>query len=440
MDYQDDTNPTGTSPQVYAGPNNRRKGSLRWVGLAMLAAAFVLVGVLALLILGGDSDDEDEPTETTPIAGVPLADPTDPTEAPTDDPEPTVTLEDDVLPPTQPLPDDAGDGLVALDPQTATTLLSAPVVQAEPQSPDLAQVRRDLLDPFTIIPARERNEIITYVAVQGDTISAIAERFGLEPETIAWSNSRRKIQALRPGDELTIPPTDGVLVTTIGSTRTVADWVQQYEVDDPYVALDAGYNTDLRGLGPDDIPPSGTRMFIPGGIGDEVVWQADIQVSGGDSSGGDSGGQPDVLRVTFQNGQPGSCPAQVAGGASFWSNPMTPGTYRITRGYASYHQGIDLAAPVGTTVRAANGGRVVFSGWNSFGYGYMIAVVHGPTMTVYAHLSSYYTNCGDIVTSGQPIGEVGSTGNSSGPHLHFEIRVLQGNTYVPTNPASTMGF
>ncbi|MCL4252725.1 MAG: M23 family metallopeptidase, partial [Anaerolineae bacterium] len=87
-----------------------------------------------------------------------------------------------------------------------------------------------------------------------------------------------------------------------------------------------------------------------------------------------------------------------------------------------------------TPVKAANSGRVIFSGRHSMeGYGYMIAVVHGPTITIYAHLSEYYTNCGDDVVAGQVIGAVGNSGNSSGPHLHFEVRATRerGKTQDP---------
>jgi murein DD-endopeptidase MepM/ murein hydrolase activator NlpD len=118
-------------------------------------------------------------------------------------------------------------------------------------------------------------------------------------------------------------------------------------------------------------------------------------------------------------------------------NPLDGG-YVITRGFASWHAGIDLAAPVGTQVKAANGGRVIFSGWDSFGYGYMIAIVHGPTITLYAHLSEYYTNCGQDVVAGQVIGAVGNTGNSSGPHLHFEIRGTSSNQ--TQDPAGIISF
>jgi murein DD-endopeptidase MepM/ murein hydrolase activator NlpD len=85
------------------------------------------------------------------------------------------------------------------------------------------------------------------------------------------------------------------------------------------------------------------------------------------------------------------------------------------------HQGIDMAAPLGTPIRAAESGKVVYSGWKS-GYGNFIAVDHGHGyLTHYAHCSRILVHSGQLVKKGQEIGKVGNTGNSTGPHLHFEV-------------------
>lgn len=87
------------------------------------------------------------------------------------------------------------------------------------------------------------------------------------------------------------------------------------------------------------------------------------------------------------------------------------------------HMALDMAAPLGTPVYAADTGRVVKAGWSDIGYGYRVIIDHGiDYITLYAHLSEYYVQPGDIVQKGEIIGRVGSTGNSTGPHLHFEIR------------------
>lgn len=97
---------------------------------------------------------------------------------------------------------------------------------------------------------------------------------------------------------------------------------------------------------------------------------------------------------------------------------------RLTQGYNRLaHRAIDLAASAGVEVTAADNGVVVMAGWNSQGYGYRVVIDHNNDyVTLYAHLSNYYVEPGDVVEKGQVIGAVGSTGNSTGPHLHFELR------------------
>ena len=91
-------------------------------------------------------------------------------------------------------------------------------------------------------------------------------------------------------------------------------------------------------------------------------------------------------------------------------------------GTSSFHRGIDVAAPWGTPVVAARSGTVTFAGWSTQGYGNLIKVRHaGNDETWYAHFSSVAVNVGQQVRQGQTIGYVGSTGLSTGPHLHFEL-------------------
>lgn len=104
--------------------------------------------------------------------------------------------------------------------------------------------------------------------------------------------------------------------------------------------------------------------------------------------------------------------------------PVAVDSTRLSQGFRhGQHMAIDLAAPVGTAVRAADTGVVMKAGWNESGYGYRIVIDHGiDYITLYAHLSEYYVQAGDVVQKGEIIGVVGSTGNSTGPHLHFEVR------------------
>jgi murein DD-endopeptidase MepM/ murein hydrolase activator NlpD len=414
-----DTHPTQTVPQVTAG-----RGRRLFALVSLLAAAGFTAATFFLLL---------SPSETP--APAPQVLPTEPEATQQPSPMPTSTTAQVEAAPAQ---DEAADEDVVppvIAPEVAgSNLLDQPLTDRS-EIVNVALIERDRLNPFTIVPDRPRDEIITYTVQQGDTINAIAERFNLEPESIAWSNPRRMIQVLRPGDVLSIPPVDGVLINTIGSS-TIADYTEQYSLDDPYTVIDSPFNTLGDDVTPDTVLPSGTRLFFPGGIAEDVVWPTAIEITEG---GGGSTGQTQVSTVVFQPGDPGDCGPQPITGGSMWVSPLQS-SYTITRGYSGFHPGIDLAASEGVPIYAANGGKVIFSGWNSYGYGYMVALIHGLNMTVYGHMSSTAVGCGQDVSAGQLIGYMGSTGNSSGPHLHFEIRSRQGSTYVPMNPAATIGF
>ncbi len=100
-----------------------------------------------------------------------------------------------------------------------------------------------------------------------------------------------------------------------------------------------------------------------------------------------------------------------------------PVTGVLTQYYAWYHRAIDLGIPSGTTVVATHSGTVKFAGWRTDGYGYLVIIESGQFITYYAHLSDYSVIQGQQVNRGQAIGLSGSTGNSSGPHVHYEIRI-----------------
>ena len=99
-------------------------------------------------------------------------------------------------------------------------------------------------------------------------------------------------------------------------------------------------------------------------------------------------------------------------------------TSRFGQRSSGTHTGLDIAAPMGTNIHAAASGTVVTSGWSDYGYGYHVVISHGNGVyTLYGHCSRLYATVGDVVNQGDTIAAVGSTGNSTGPHLHLEIRV-----------------
>lgn len=409
-----DTNPSLSMQPVDLGgaAEETLPGWRRLAGFASLVVAAVLTIATTLLLLSPAGTPEPEPIplqqvtqQSTAVAGLPTAETVL---------QATAVNPGELLPPT-------------ISPEQVTTLLSQPLQSLRDTAP--FQIVRNVYEPFTTVPDRPRNEVIQYEAIKGDSIYSIAERFGLEPESIAWANSRSIIRVLSPGDQINILPVDGVYVQAIGS-RTVQDLADAYRVADPYTILDSEFNGVLAGYDLDTILPSGTWVVIPGGQAEEITWNPGIVTDDGGNGGTSSG-----FVTQFAPGQPGSCGAVAnPGGGAYWAQPLN--SYTWVRGFASWHTGVDLAAPTGTPVYAANSGVVIFNGWNSWGYGTMVVLAHGPFLTLYGHLSGTTVGCGQIVTVGQQIGMVGSSGNSSGPHLHFEIRYGQ----TPQDPTATIGF
>ena len=111
-----------------------------------------------------------------------------------------------------------------------------------------------------------------------------------------------------------------------------------------------------------------------------------------------------------------------------------PTTGPISQAYHTGHSGIDVAVPVGTSIHSTMPGKVTYAGWNTEGYGNLVIVENGPYRTYYAHLQQIPVKVGQTVEAGTVIGLSGSTGNSTGPHLHYEVRV-DGQPVLPVASA-----
>lgn len=292
-------------------------------------------------------------------------------------------------------------------------------------------------DPLTINQQVQRTEVVEYQVQYGDSLTGIANQFGITTETIIWSNGTFYVNAMHPGMVLNIMPVDGAL-HKVEDPMTIADLAEEYDVE-PYAAIiNSDYNDFLRDATPDMIIPEGFEVVIEGGTGSKepVYWDP----RGGAASTVDpSSSTGSVYQGTarFGIGDPGSCGVQeIYDGTLPSINPVRG--YVLTTDFNWNHRGLDLSAVEGTPVRAVGAGTVIFAGWSTWGYGYAIVVAHGPVMTLYAHLTGTgFVWCGKHVEAGEHIGNVGSTGNSSGPHLHFEIRNAAG---VPQNPRDFLTF
>ncbi len=382
----------------------------RVVGMGVLLLAAALTLLAGMMIALPRLRDAAEPGATAPAAAsVGLALPTAESAAGVSAPRPSGPS----LPAEPTLSPD----------QIAALLANPPVMQPAAGEP----VQRED-SPFTIQPERSRGEVITYTIQSGDTITAIADRFGLQKDTIAWSNDRDTVFSLRPGNLLYIMPVDGVYHLVLAD-QTIQEIADRYDVD-PYAIISSEYN-NLFGASPQMVLSSGTRVIVPGGTSTYNDWTYNPVVE----RSGDGGGGADGAFISFAPGQPGSCGRQPnPGGTGYFSNPL--GSYTWVRGFDGFHTGVDLSASVGAPVYAASPGRVIYRGWNDWGYGYLVVLAHGPFTSFYGHLSAINVACGQMVGAGTQIGAVGNTGNSSGPHLHFEIRYNDN----PTDPTAYTPF
>lgn len=268
----------------------------------------------------------------------------------------------------------------------------------------------------TIIPTRPRQEVIKYIVQPGDTVFGIAEKFGLKPQTILWANYYVLLDnphSLKPGQELNILPVDGTYYQWQAGDG-LNGVARFFGVKPEDIINFPANNLDPETIGDYSNPniKPGTWLVIPGGKRDFVSWSAPLGVTRTN---------PAVARVLG----PGAC-GPVNGGAVGFGSFIWPTNKHYLSGYdyspETNHYGIDIAGNQGEAVYASDAGVIVYAGWNDWGYGNVIIIDHGNGFqTLYAHLSALNVVCGQSVGQGDVIGAIGSTGRSSGPHLHFEI-------------------
>ena len=275
------------------------------------------------------------------------------------------------------------------------------------------------INPHTLIPRRPRQEVITYTVRSGDTLFGISEKYGITPETVLWGNPVLKDDPhlLSPGQELLISPITGVL-RVVYKDDTIEGLAAAYQASADDILNWPGNHLDVD----NPVLVEGTVIVVPGGERDFVQWTV-----------------PRITRAQRNplptGAGPGACAGGYSGGAVGSGSFIWPAVnhYLSGFGYSSYHAGIDIAAGQGAPIYAADSGVVMFAGWSNWGYGYMVVIDHGNGwQTLYAHLSQWNVSCGQSVYQGNVVGLSGSTGNSTGPHLHFEIN-YQGSRPNPWN-------
>ncbi|MCX6792542.1 MAG: M23 family metallopeptidase [Candidatus Falkowbacteria bacterium] len=262
----------------------------------------------------------------------------------------------------------------------------------------------------------KRSTAISYTIQNGDTISSIARRFGISINTILWENDLKATSLIKPGNQLTILPSSGVGHTVVRG-QTLGAIAKLYDVSEQDILKANGISN------PNQIK-IGEKLLIPGASqlasasGNTIVKATTKQVSLG----------AEKLRAIISSDRD-STAIIPAGGRMAW--PTTG--HRITQYYSWRHTGVDIADHIGTPIYAADSGVVTTVGYNRGGYGNQIIISHGGGKTTrYGHLSAFDVVVGQKVTKGQYIAAMGSTGRSTGPHLHFEV-MLNGARYNPLN-------
>lgn len=332
--------------------SQRSKRFLRRVAVVLLLVAAVVGGSL----VGRAYFGEKQPLSASPTPGVTLTPQLQPS-------------------PTKPAGSSTGESVHAGQPQ------GPPHPTPQPTQPS---------------PTPTPPRIITYTVRTGDSLWSIAARFGLDVDTLRWSNEDlvRNPDLLSVGQELTILPVKGAY-HTVQAGETVEAIALAYGVTPTAIT-----DYPLNNLKPPYQLREGQKLVIPGGRR-QLHWPT---------------------------------PELSPDSPFAW-----PVVGEITQRYSEKHPALDLGAPYGSPVYAARAGTVTHSGWARTGYGYTVILDHGEgVQSLYSHMKGTWVVEGQKVERGQLIGEVGSTGHSSGPHVHFEIRVdgqrVDPSGYLPPAP------
>jgi len=250
------------------------------------------------------------------------------------------------------------------------------------------------MDSQTLVSDLPKGEITEYRVVEGDTVSTIAKKFGVSIDTIIWENNLKSPDDIKLQQILRILPVSG-LRYKVNRGETIYSIAKKLQVD-PQNIIDYPFNSFAN----DETfaLAAGQELVVPEGVKPrEVV----------------------VDRTRYVARSVAPIPGVVGEGNYIW-----PTTGTISQKYYWYHPAVDIANHAGPDVVASQGGTVVTAGWNGGGYGNYVVIDHGNGYrTLYGHMvtGSVAVEAGARVTQGQKLGQMGSTGRSTGTHLHFEI-------------------
>lgn len=304
--------------------------------------------------------------------------------------------------------------------ETENTIESGFVDQVSITREYIASTVEQDVDNITAALTANTNGQTTYTVVSGDTFSDIANNNGMTVAELQTLNPGVDINLLMIGQELSVKeeiPTLSVrTVDAVTYTEAIPYETQQVEDSSMY---------------------EGESKVIQAGVEGSQLVNADITYINGKESSRDITGitvtsEPTEAIVAVGTKEK---PTWVATGSFRWpvyGRITSSYGYRSIFGSYSLHRGIDIACSYGTSIVAADGGTVTFSGWNGT-YGKLVVIDHGNgKVTYYAHNSSLLVSVGDKVAKGETIALAGSTGRSTGTHCHFEVHV-NGQLVNPLN-------
>lgn len=260
----------------------------------------------------------------------------------------------------------------------------------------------------TSVAPRTKTE--TYVVQDNDTVSTIAQRFGVNVGTILWNNNLTESEYIRPGDTLVIPQVSGLLVK-VKAGDTIGKIAAKYNADAEEIA---SVNRITEG----STLAIGTEIVVPGARPPEIV-RTQTQIAA----------RPELPPLTLPLSRIQKPPDADTKSLSVARLLWPTSGHVITQYYGWKHTGLDIDGDYTSPIYAAADGIVEKAGWNSGGYGLMILIDHPNGMkTRYGHSSKMFVKAGDPVKRGQVIAMVGTTGRSTGTHLHFEVYVNNART------------
>jgi murein DD-endopeptidase MepM/ murein hydrolase activator NlpD len=255
---------------------------------------------------------------------------------------------------------------------------------------------------------------VLYVAQLGDTFTTVGRKFNLRPRTVRLVNMLPIGARLKNGQKLTITPEDGAY-HRVRSGENLAELADRYGVSTEALL------EKNPGVVADKLAPE-TSVFVPGAM------ELRYRTARTEKQRGYRVNEPWAKRLSASRSLVGAFGSRV--GELAWPAAGQLSSPFGIRGF-SFHPGVDICNAVGTPIRAAKGGTVVSSGWMG-AYGYAVDVDHGGgVITRYGHCSRLLVAAGQNVEAGEEIAKMGSTGRSTGPHVHFEVR-LQGRAVNPT--------